>query len=165
MKEHLESAFVGLIEQHKGIIYKIAHIYGSDPDDRKDLFQEISLNLWKAFPLFKGDSKASTWIYKVALYTAITNYRKHSRRNKHTELFFIESHDLFEDNSETINQQVKTLYLAIDKLSSVDKAIILLVLEERSYGEIGAILGLKPTAVAMRVKRAKDQLTQFMKAK
>jgi RNA polymerase sigma-70 factor (ECF subfamily) len=163
MKESLEASFISLLENHKGIIYKVAHSYGKNPHDRKDLFQEIILNLWKSFPSFKGNSKISTWIYKVSLYTAITDYRR-SRREIETAQMLFEPYDLFPDNLETASKDlVNFLYEAIDKLPSIDKAIILLVLDESSYSEIGEIIGFKPTAVAMRVKRAKDKLAKLLK--
>jgi RNA polymerase sigma factor (sigma-70 family) len=164
MKENLETAFTILLEEHKGIVYKIARSYGNGPDERKDLFQEIALNLWKAFPSFKGDSKVSTWIYKVALYTSITSYRRDLKRRNYTESFFIDSHDLFEDEDNAIqSQRLHALYVAIDKLSAVDKGIVLLVLDDLSYIEIAEIIGLKPTAIAMRIKRTKEKLAELMK--
>ncbi len=163
MNESLEAAFISLLENHKGIIYKIAYSYGKTFHDRKDLFQEIILNLWKSFPSFKGSSKLSTWIYKVSLYTAITDYRR-SRREIETEQILFEPYDSLTDTLEPIPEdKVKILYDCIDKLPSIDKAIILLVLDETNYREIGEIMGLKPTTVAMRVKRTKDKLAKLLK--
>src|SRR5688572_9415226 len=93
MKQRPEQSFLSLVEDHKGIIYKVTYAYSKSPDDRKDLFQEIMISLWKAYPSFKGDSKISTWIYKVALYTAITNYR-----NEKNQIKFDQIHQDFRQN-------------------------------------------------------------------
>ena len=159
MKQGHEQSFLSLVEDHKGIIYKVTYAYSKSRDDRKDLFQEIMVSLLKAYPSFKGNSKISTWIYKVALYTAITNYRNEKNQIKYEQIhqdFRQNLGDRFKDDPE---EQVKFLYQAIAKLTSVDKAIVLLLLEEKSYKEIAQIIGLKPAAVGMRINRAKDKLT------
>ena len=164
MKQEHEQSFLSEVEEHKGIIYKVTYAYSKGPDDRKDLFQEILVSLWKAYPSFKGNSKISTWIYKVALYTAITNYRNEKTQIKFEQL----DRDISLSVSDSFNpepeERVRFLYQAIGKLASVDKAIIILLLEEKSYKEIAQILGLKPAAVGMRINRAKDKLTSFLKS-
>jgi len=162
MKSDFKESFLLLLESHKGIIYKISHAYASTYEDRKDLFQEIVLNLWKAYPSFKGNSKISTWIYRVGLYTAITNFRRQVKQIKYESLqreFYEKSINDFRDYEDA---DVKSLYLAIGKLSKVDKAIIILLLEENSYKEISNIMGIKPAAVGMRIKRAKDKLANLL---
>lgn len=161
MKQGREQSFLSLVEDHKGIIYKVAYAYAKSLNDRKDLFQEIMLSLWKAYPSFKGNSKISTWIYKVALYTAITKYRSEKKQIRYEQIQqdYKNISDSFKDD---FDEQVKFLYQAIAQLSSVDKAIVLLLLEEKSYKEIAQIMGLKPTAVAMRINRAKDKLTSLV---
>jgi len=162
MKQGYEQAFLSLIEDHKGIIYKVVHAYSISRDDRQDLLQEILLSIWKAYTSFKGDSKISTWIYKVALYTAITNYRNEKDRFKIEQNI----HDLYSNQNEEFanepEEQIKLLYQAISKLSSVDKAIVLLLLEEKSYKEIAEIMGLKSTAIGMRVNRVKGKLEKVL---
>ena len=162
MKQDFEDKFLLLLEAHKGIIYKISHTYAVGSENRKDLFQEIILSLWKAYPSFKENSKISTWIYRVGLYTAITNFRRQTRQIKYVQLqqdFYENSINDFGDYEDA---DIKSLYLAITKLSKVDKAIILLLLEENSYTEISSIIGIKPTAVGMRIKRAKDKLANLL---
>ena len=162
MKHNPEHAFLSLLESYKGIIYKISYAYAVTPEDRKDLFQEIVVSLWKAYPSFKENSKLSTWIYRVALYTAITNYRREKKQIQY-EPFRPGFHekstaDFFCDQQE----EIKNLYRAIEKLSHIDKAIILLLLEENSYTEISHIIGIKPATVGMRIKRAKDKLSDLL---
>lgn len=165
MKQGPEQSFLSLVEDHKGIIYKVTFAYAKEPHDRKDLFQEIMLSLWKAYPSFKGNSKFSTWIYKVSLYTAITNYRREINQVKYEELRDDIHQRISDGFKEDPDEEVKFLYQAISKLSSVDKAIILLLLEEKSYKEIAEIMGLKPTAVGMRINRAKEKLTSLLPSK
>lgn len=161
MNQDDEQSFLSLVEHHKGIVYKVSDAYAKTKNDKKDLFQEIMLSLWKAYPSFKGNSKISTWVYKVSLYTAITNYRSEKKQIKYEQIYhdYTGASDSFSDDCD---DQVKFLYEAVAKLSSVDKAIVLLLLEEKSYKEISQIIGLKPTAVAMRINRAKDKLMSLV---
>jgi len=132
MNQDFEEDFLLLLETHKGILHKISNAYAATSEDRKDLFQEIILSLWKAYPSFKKNSKISTWIYRVGLYTAITNFRRQKRQLQYEQLkpdFYKESTSSFLDNEKI---DVKSLYLAIGRLSKVDKAIILLLLEEKA---------------------------------
>lgn len=162
MKQRFERDFLSLLENHKGIIYKVTYAYAKTAIDRQDLFQEITVSLWKAYPSFKGNSKVSTWIYKVTLYTAITNYRRAKKQIKHDQFppdYHEKVADSFKNDPE---EEVKFLYEAIERLSSVDKAIVLLLLEENTYKEIGQIIGLKPAIIGMRIKRAKEKLTSLL---
>jgi RNA polymerase sigma-70 factor, ECF subfamily len=162
MNQGLEQSFLSLVEGHKGIIYKVTYAYSKSSDDRKDLFQEIMVNLWKAYPSFKGNSKVSTWIYKIALYTAITNYRNEKKQIKYEQIHQDFQQNVSESFKDDPQERVKFLYQAIAKLSSVDKAIILLLLDEKSYKEIAEIIGLKPATVGMRINRAKDKLSLLL---
>ena len=129
--------------------------------DKKDLFQEIITNLWIAFPDFLNKSKISTWIYRIALNTAITwfrGYTKHSNRIEYTDLI----PHFTNENDGTIDELYNQLYSAIDTLGKIDKAIILLLLDEYSYEEIAEIVGLTKTNVATKISRIKVKLRDLM---
>ena len=162
MKQNLEESFLLLLETHKGLLYKISYAYAADPEERRDLFQEIVLSLWKAYPSFKQNSKISTWIYRIGLYTAVTNFRRQKKQIKYEQYQSGFYENAVTDFPDYEDADIKSLYLAIGKLSSVDKAIILLLLEENSYTEISNIMGIKPAAVGMRIKRAKDKLANLL---
>ncbi len=148
--------FINIIEAHKGIIYKIATSYCKDVEDRNDLVQEIILKLWKVFENYNDEFKHSTWIYRIALNTAISNYRKEKVREKH-----IVSHaaPIFEvsDTSNTGEKEQNYLLLLhfVSELKELDKALILLYFEEKSYKEISEILGISETNVGTRMGRIK----------
>ncbi len=148
--------FINIIEAHKGIIYKIANSYCKEDEDRNDLVQEIILKLWKAFESYNDEFKLSTWIYRIALNTAISNYRKEKVREKH-----IVSHaaPIFEvsDTSNTGEKEQNYLLLLhfVSELKELDKALILLYFEEKSYKEISEILGISETNVGTRMGRIK----------
>jgi len=157
----LQSDFIELIEVNKKLIYKVSYLYCDNTLDKKDLFQEIITNLWIAYPNFRNKSKISTWIYRVALNTAITwfrDYNKQARRIEYTDLVphFTNEHD------HTIDELYNQLYSAIDTLGKIDKAIILLLLDECSYEEIAEIVGLTKTNVATKLSRIKVKLRDQM---
>lgn len=153
-----EKEFIHLINQHQRIIYKVCNLYMQSHADRDDLFQEITLQAWKAYTNFRGDSKFSTWLYRVALNTAITFYRKEKKQS-----IFI-STDAMPDTTNTeydpIEEQTKAMYKAIGDLSKVDKAIVMLYLEDYSYIEIGEMVGITPNNVAVKMNRIKVKLKE-----
>ena len=128
MNKDLEHSFVTELERNQNIFHKVCRIYTSGKDQHNDLFQEITIQLWKAYPKFRGDSKFSTWMYRVALNTAITLYRKSKRRVKTQDyesvIFKIKS----EDYDDTEEEQLKIMYKAIKQLSDIEKALIFLYL-------------------------------------
>jgi RNA polymerase sigma-70 factor (ECF subfamily) len=158
----MREEFLQLIEKHQGIIHKISIIYSKNDDDKKDLFQEIIFQLWKSYPKYRGDAQFSTWMYRVALNTALMNNRQQSidlldrqaiesLKNRHFELYHHE-----------INVNVMSLYMAIDQLSPINKAIIILYLEQRTYEDIADILGLTKSNIVVRIIRIKDELKNIM---
>lgn len=156
--EETESRFLEVLGRHEQIINKVVRLYGVDLEDRRDLFQEIVYQLWRSFGLFKGESSISTWLYRVALNTAITSLRKKKKVPEHTEL-----DDRFIDLSASFdaperNQQVQRLYSAIRSLGEVDRALVMLYLEELSYREIAEVLGLTEDNVGVRLNRIKTKL-------
>lgn len=157
--EKIANEFLNIIEENKKLIYKVSHIYCDSVIDKEDIFQEIIANLWKAYPDFKRNSKISSWIYKIALNTAITWFRDYVKHKKHVEYnnFIPNLPDQYE--LEDIHEQ---LYSAIEHLGKVDKAIILLQLEGYSYDDISEIIGLTKTNVATKINRIKLKLKNHL---
>jgi RNA polymerase sigma-70 factor (ECF subfamily) len=158
----MEKEFVELVNNNRALIYKVCNIYCRDPELRKDLFQEVVLQLWKSFPHFKKQSAYSTWIYRISLNTAITNFRKESKYEGtslgQTEF---EIPDLYASAEDRENRT--SLHEAIDKLTEVEKAIIMLYLDEKTYDEISEIIGISNSNVGVRLNRIKNKLTKLIK--
>ena len=153
----MRKEFVDILNDHRGLIYKVCHLYCDDPEDRKDLFQEIVLQVWKSLGSFRQESTIATWMYRIALNTAITHLRKEKRRGGKVPLTDIDIPDL-NDSSEK-EDQLRELFKAIEGLDRIDKSIILLYLEEKSYEEISEITGLTRTTVGVRLNRIKIKLS------
>ena len=151
--------FISVIEAHKGILYKITNAYCKDIEDRKDLMQEIYFQLWKSFENYVDDYKYSTWIYRISLNVAISFYRKESSRTKIASPFNDEIFN-FSDTSNTHEKEsdFKKLQQFIAELKKLDKALMLLYLEGKSYKEIGEIIGITETNVATKISRIKIKL-------
>ena len=150
-----EQLFLSLVEQHKQIIYKVCFMYASDDETVNDLFQEVTLNLWKSFPRFRGDSKATTWVYRIAVNTCISWLRVSGKRIKTVPLTFSMT-ELLSDEQEKEN--LRELYALINRLGKLERALILLWLEERSYEEIAEILDISVSNVGVRINRIKAKL-------
>ena len=158
----MKEEFLKLIDKNQGIIHKISIVYARSNREREDLVQEIILQLWRSFPRFKGNAKFSTWMYRVAINTALMHHRNKSfDLNQAEDLTGIRRiyHDTF---SEPDNKDVMSLYIAIDQLTSLNKAIILLYLDEESYEEIAEIMGMTVSNVGVRISRIKKQLKKIM---
>ena len=156
--------FIKLLNANQGIIYKICNLYANTNEDKKDLEQEIILQLWKSFPNFKGRSKFSTWLYKIAFNTAIANIRKSKKHpvfeafsGKESNIPYIEDIDYFSDD-------INKLYKAIAKLKNLDKAIMILYLEKHSYLEISEIIGITEKNVSVRLTRIKVRIKEVIKS-
>ena len=144
--KNLEKIFSEKVIESQGIIHKVCRIYCDDLEHRKDLFQEILIQLWKSFPSFRNESKFSTWMYRVAINVAIQDLRKIKKKQK---LFFQTNQfkETSEENkSEVQNEKLKLMYSAITKLNKVEKAIVMLHLEEKSNEEIAEIVGITPVS-------------------
>ncbi|WP_078831883.1 RNA polymerase sigma factor [Sediminibacterium ginsengisoli] len=153
--------FLSVVEAHKGIIYKIAHSYCSDPEDRKDLVQEIIVQLWRSLHRYNDQYKYSTWIYRVSLNTAISFYRKQSHHKKIVS--DLPAGILYETPLAGTGPEQNDLDLLqqfIADLREFDKALMLLYLEEKSHKEMASIMGISETNVATRIGRIKQQLKQ-----
>ncbi|WP_346858608.1 sigma-70 family RNA polymerase sigma factor [uncultured Draconibacterium sp.] len=151
--------FSTLIEKNQSIIHKITMVYTNGWTDREDLFQEICLQLWKSYPNFREDAKITTWMYRVALNTAISTIRRNSKAPSFEPL---RDFDRIDDETQNDKEQLQTLYNAISKLNRIDKAIILLWLEEKSYDEIAAIMGTSKKNVSVKLVRIKRKLEELI---
>jgi RNA polymerase sigma factor (sigma-70 family) len=158
-RKELEKDFMDRIIQNEDIIHKICNIYSSSYDDRKDMKQEIIYQLWRSFPSFRGRSKFQTWMYRVALNTAIYFNRKKFPIT--TDLSNVEVED--DEGWKELEDKLRRLYLAIRTLDQLDRAIIFLYLEKHSYEQIGEITGISTKNVSVRIVRIKEKLKQIIK--
>ena len=158
----MEKEFLQIIKRNQGIIHKVCNIYCDDQDDRNDLFQEIVAQLWKSFPSFREESKFSTWMYRVALNTAITTFKKTKRRPDQNRLTY-ENFQLKDENYDTETEdEIKNLHRAVAQLTGVEKSIVLLFLENKKYEEIAEITGITQNYVRVKMNRIKKKLKKFM---
>lgn len=156
--------FVSDFEKNIGIILKISRAYTNTAYDREDLINDIALELWKSYPNFKGESKTSTWFYRIALNVSM-NYK---RKKKPNLLFFHEVNQInISDwfNNDEDNKQINLLYECIEDLNEFNKAIIILYLDGNSHDEISMITGISKTNVGTRISRIKEQLREIFKQK
>jgi RNA polymerase sigma-70 factor (ECF subfamily) len=154
----LETAFAQMVREHKSTIYTVCFMFSKDSDEVNDLFQEVLINLWKGFESFEGKSKIDTWIWRVSLNTCVSVDRKKRRRGDTLPLEM--DIDLYNDTDKD-TKQIKMLHERIQKLGPFDRAIIMLWLENMSYEEIGAIVGISTKNVSIRLFRIKEQLKQM----
>ena len=153
----MQRQFVELLERDQNIIHKVTNLFVEDPNDRKDLFQEILFQAWSSYPTFKSDAKFSTWLYRVALNTAINYYKKHKRKNNIPLIDDkLMQHHVQVDDAD--KEKVEILYQAINQLSPFDKALIMLYIDNRDYQEIAAILGISMSYVGVKINRIKQFL-------
>lgn len=163
MQKDLEAKFLLDFEQNQNIVHKVCRIYTTNQDAHNDLFQEVVIQLWKNYSKFRGEAKFSTWMYRVALNTAISLYRKSTREFRTQDIddfaYKIQSSDY--DNTEEL--QLKALYAAIHQLNDIDKALILLYLEDKPYKEISETLGITEVNARVKMNRAKEKLKNILK--
>ena len=162
MTVELEEKFAKELEENQGIIHKVGRSYTNKESDHKDLFQEITIQLWKAYPKFRGDSKFSTWMYRVSFNTAISLYRK-SKRNVETTQIYDNLKELeFQDYDESVDKQLQLLYKAIYSLNDIEKALALMYLEDKSYKEISKTLGISEVNARVKMNRTKTKLKNIL---
>ncbi len=157
--EILTDKFLELVEENKKLIYKVSHMFCDIDEDRSDVFQEIISNLWTAHPNFKNQSKVSTWIYRIAINTAVSWVRDHKKANNHIQYTNVIPQIPDDPISKELHEH---LYNAIGNLGKLDKALILLQLEGYSYDEISEIIGLTKTNVATKINRVKLKLKNHL---
>jgi RNA polymerase sigma-70 factor (ECF subfamily) len=162
VSSQLEKEFVEQLEADQNIVHKICRLYTDNQDAHNDLFQEVTIQLWKAYPKFRGDSKFSTWMYRVALNTAITLYRKSKRsvQTQRYETVEFKIEDTTEDD-ETM-EQLTLLYGAVKQLNDIEKALVFLYLEDKNYREIAETLGISEVNARVKMNRIKTKLTNII---
>lgn len=162
MTKELEKKFTQELQKNQSIIHKICRSYTNSEAAHKDLFQEITIQLWRAYPKFRGDSKFSTWMYRVAFNTAISLYRK-SKRTVPTSPIYDNLKELeFQDYDETHDKQLELLYTAIQSLNDIEKALALLYLEDKNYKEIALTLGISEVNARVKMNRTKTKLKNIL---
>ena len=157
--KNLEKEFLEMVETQKRVIYKVCYIYAKDQNDLNDLFQETVLNLWKAFPRYRGDSKLTTWVYRIAMNTCITFLRRSNTRIQTIPITANVAGLMAEEDGTA--GQLQDLYKLINQLGKLERALILLWLEERSYQEMADILGISKNNVAVKLNRTKEKLRKM----
>ncbi|MBR6519718.1 MAG: sigma-70 family RNA polymerase sigma factor [Paludibacteraceae bacterium] len=158
IKSEKEQQFVTIIESNRQLLYKVCYMYATDDGHFKDLYQEVLIHIWQGLKDFRGTAQLSTWIYRTALNTCVTDYRKN---RKYGEMESIDGLSIVDVDDGTHRQQLKELYRLINRLDRFEKAIILLWLDEKSYDEISEITGLSRNNVASRLRRIKIKLQQY----
>lgn len=154
-KEHSD-IFQRWLDQYKGLIFKIVKSYADTALDQEDLFQDVTIQVWRSIPSFRHESAASTWIYRVALNTAMTWIRREKKRNR-PESIEMAQH-ILDDITNPIDDRLAWLYKEIHKLDKIDRSIALLLLDDLSYQEIATILGITESNVAVKIHRIKKHL-------
>lgn len=161
MTEEQEKSFITLVKEHQGIIHKVCILYETDKEARNDLFQEIVLQLWKSFNTFRGESKITTWMYRIALNTAISGLRKLGRKIKTEELddYHLNISDTSEDHQE---DELQKLQWAIRQLTEIERAMIMMALDEVPYEEIAETIGITQNNVRVRMNRIREKIRNLI---
>ncbi len=159
----MEKEFMDMIIDSRRLIFKVCNLYAFEKEFIDDLYQEIVLQLWRSFPSFRGESKPSTWVYRVALNTAIGEFRREVRKPRKTSISDL--HLELPDNETMLDDRLKLLHEAMRRLSPIDRALLMLYLEEKSYQEIGLILGISVSNVGVKLNRLKTKLEEVIKSK
>jgi len=160
--KELEKKFLDDFGNNQNIVHKVCRIYTTNQDQHNDLFQEIAIQLWKNYSKFRGEAKFSTWMYRVALNTAISLYRKSTRTVKTQDFSDVSFKIASNDYDDTQDQQLTALYNAIRNLNDIDKALIFLYLEDKPYKEIAIALGISEVNARVKMNRAKDKLKKIL---
>ncbi|MGZ3837794.1 MAG: RNA polymerase sigma factor [Flavisolibacter sp.] len=161
-KGAVEKQFEQHIRQYERLLHKICRLYAFTSADRQDLFQEIVIQLWNSYPRFKGTSGFGTWLYRVAINTAISGLRKKKDFIRSWEPSSLPAYAA-EEGSDPAEEQLEQLYRAIGALNGIEKAIVMLYMEEHSYVEMEDILGLSQGALRVKMNRIKEKLRQLTK--
>lgn len=156
----MEKIFLETIGQHQRIIHKVSRMYRNSHEDQQDLFQEIVYQLWRAFPNFRHESKVTTWIYRIALNTAMASYRKQS-----PPIVTTEHPPDFAETEEPASEREEWLFRALRTLTEPERALISLYLEDHSYSEIASITGISENNVGVRLNRIREKLKTILNSK
>ena len=167
MAENRENLFKVWFDRHKNLIFKVVNIYAALPEDKDDLFQEILLQLWSSIPGFQGNAKETTWIYKVALNTALVWKRKTDTREKFgTKILETQQAPYVKNNRDELSQNKQILdqvYDAVRQLPKSESSLVLLYLDGLSYEEMAEVLGISKNNIGVKLNRARKKLAQFLK--
>ena len=160
----MEKGFIKIVSNNQGIIHKVCSIYCDTEEDRRDLFQEILAQLWRSYSSFRSESKFSTWMYRVALNTAITAFKKDKRQPDQKGLSYENLQIAEESYDSETEDQIRQLHKAISHLTGIEKSIILLYLENKNYEEIAEITGITQNYVRVKMNRIKIKLKKYMQS-
>lgn len=152
----MKEQFLNLVSGNQSIIFKVCNMYCNSKEDKEDLFQDIVLQLWRAYPTFKGDSKVTTWMYRIAINNAVTRLRKESRQQRFTTLDG-EAFDIPAEENKA-DENIALMYQSIKKLTEIERAITMLYMDDCSYKEIAEILGLSESNVGFKLNKIKAKL-------
>lgn len=155
-KTVVDKEFMSMIREYEGVIYKVASFYTDQENPISDLYQEIVINLWRGFSSFRGDSKYSTWIYRISLNTCISILRRTKNKPGFVDLSIDIPH--LEDSR---SENLKELYAIINRLEKIERALVLLYLDDKSYKEIAEITGLSESNVATKLHRTKEKMKKM----
>lgn len=153
-----QERFLALVEEHEKILFKVAGSYCRNPEDRRDLIQEIVAQLWRSFGRFDDKYRFSTWMYRIAMNVAISFYRSQSRRTRGAVPIEESGLDLVAAEPEGVSDDIRLLHQFIGQLDELNRALIILYLDGNSYDTIAEILGISTTNVATKISRIKDRL-------
>lgn len=159
----MEREFIEMINRHRGIIYKVCNLYGYEKVYRDDLFQEIILQLWKSMPTFRNESLVSTWMYRVALNTAISHFRRERKRPGQQSISEAEF-EIPDFGNAVDDEKLNRMNAAIQQLTRIEKAIVILYLDEKNYQEISDIMGISLSNVGVKLNRIKQKLSKIIKS-
>lgn len=154
-QETRQKLFDSILTDHSAMVARICYMYGSDNTEREDLYQECMVNVWQGLSKYRGDAKLSTWLYRACINTCITAFRHRSRMG--TAVPLDQADSITEDNPDH-KDNIKELYRLISTLGDVDKAIIMMWLDEHSYEEISDVMGIPRNTVASKLRRIKEKL-------
>jgi RNA polymerase sigma-70 factor (ECF subfamily) len=158
-----QQAFYSFLEDNTGVISRVCRIYADSAEDFQDYFQEVVIQLWRSYRTFRGDSKASTWVYRVALNVCLSQLKLKKRRPDSSTLDMAPLHKLAQQSYDrTEEEQISQMYAAIRQLRDVDRALILLYLENKTYEEIAEVLGISISNVGVRINRVKKKLNELI---
>lgn len=161
--ERIDQEFLELVNKHQPVIYKVCRMYADTAEDRRDLFQETLYQLWRSYPSFKGRSNFGTWMYRIALNTAITALRRQRRKLEYVEVDDDIEQKLISQHTLGEAQRTNLLNRAIQTLNPIERALVMLYLENLSYKEMSEILGLSENNVGVKLNRIKTKLQNFVR--
>jgi RNA polymerase sigma factor (sigma-70 family) len=157
-----EKEFEEKIREHELLIHKVCSMYAYSEADRQDLFQDVVIQHWQSYSKYRGDAKFSTWLYRVAINTAITGLRKKKDFITSTEPFSL-PHKADDESSKEEEDRLREMYEAIAKLNDIEKAVVMLYMEERTYEEMEEILGISESTLRVKMNRIREKLRQLTK--